>query len=73
MMMRSGRIRRAFRTQSRVVTYETEADTSIPVGPGNLIGRGSLSYMPGVPDGDAVYDQIVAARAAALRKVGRTP
>lgn len=42
---------------SRVVTYETEADTSIPVGPGNLIGRGSLSYMSGVPAGKYVFEE----------------
>jgi hypothetical protein len=44
-------------TQSRIVTYEVEADTSVPVGPGNFIARGSLSYITGVPDGQYVFEE----------------
>lgn len=43
--------------QSRVVTYETEADSSIPIGPGNLLLRGSLSYMTGIPQGKWVFEE----------------
>ncbi|MBX3228915.1 MAG: hypothetical protein KIT84_41710 [Labilithrix sp.] len=42
---------------SRALTYEVELDTSIPVGPGNVIGRASLSYVTGVPDGKYVFEE----------------
>jgi hypothetical protein len=38
-------------------TYETELDMSIPVGQGNIVGRGSLSYVTGVPDGQDVFEE----------------
>jgi hypothetical protein len=40
-----------------IVTYETELDSSIPLGPGNLLARGSLSYITGVPTGKYVFEE----------------
>jgi hypothetical protein len=42
---------------AHAVTYEAEVDLAIPAGPGDIIGRGSISYMTGVPDGDDVFDE----------------
>ena len=42
---------------AQVVTYETEADSSIPLGPGNLLLRGSLSYLTNVPNGKYVFEE----------------
>ncbi len=43
--------------QATAVTYEAEVDLSIPVGPGSIIGRGSLSYVTGVPNGQDVFEE----------------
>jgi hypothetical protein len=40
-----------------VLTFETEIDTSIPVGPGNVLARGSVSYVMGVPEGWEVFEE----------------
>lgn len=40
-----------------MVTYETEADLSLPLGPGNLLARGSVSYVTNVPDGFNVFEE----------------
>lgn len=40
-----------------ITTLETEANFSIPAGPGTIIGLASLSYIPKVPDGDLVYEE----------------
>ena len=42
---------------AQVITYETEADSSVPIGPGNLVMRGSLSYITNVPDGKYVFEE----------------
>jgi hypothetical protein len=42
---------------AQVITYETEADSSIPIGPGNLVLRGSLSYITNVPEGKYVFEE----------------
>ncbi len=42
-----------------LTTLETEANFSIPLGPGALIGLASVSYIPGVPNGDVVYEEIL--------------
>jgi hypothetical protein len=42
---------------ARVVTYEAEMDTSFPVGPGNVLARGSVSYVTGVPEGQAAFEE----------------
>jgi hypothetical protein len=44
-------------TVSQVITYETEADSSIPIGPGNLVLRGSASYLTNVPNGKYVFEE----------------
>jgi hypothetical protein len=44
-------------TPASATTYEGEVDLSIPLGPGNIIGRGSLSYVTGVPSGDDVFEE----------------
>ncbi len=38
-------------------TYEGEVDLSIPLGPGDVIGRGSISYVTGVPSGDELFEE----------------
>jgi hypothetical protein len=42
---------------TRVTTYEAELDVSVPVGPGNLLARGSVSYLTGVPDDQAAFEE----------------
>jgi hypothetical protein len=44
-------------TKARTLTYEAELDMSIPFGPGNILGRGSVSYVTGVPDGQSVFEE----------------
>jgi hypothetical protein len=43
--------------QATATTYEAEMDLSIPVGPGNIVGRASVSYVTGVPDGQEVFEE----------------
>jgi hypothetical protein len=38
-------------------TYEAEVDLSIPAGPGDIVGRGSVSYVTGVPSGQDVFEE----------------
>jgi hypothetical protein len=38
-------------------TYEVEMDLSLPLGPGAVVGRGSGSYVTGVPAGDDVFEE----------------
>lgn len=45
------------KARSFITTLETEANFSIPIGPGIVIGLASLSYIPKVPDGDLVYEE----------------
>jgi len=42
---------------SRVLTFEAELEASLPAGPGDLIGLGSISYVTGVPDGQLVFEE----------------
>jgi hypothetical protein len=44
-------------TKSKVLTYEAELDLSIPLGPGNILGRGSVSYVTGVDDDHEVFEE----------------
>jgi len=44
-------------TSATAITYEAEMDLSIPVGPGNIVGRGSVSYVTGVPGGQEVFEE----------------
>jgi hypothetical protein len=43
--------------QATATTYEAEVDLSIPVGPGDIVGRGSISYVTGVPAGQDVFEE----------------
>jgi hypothetical protein len=45
------------RGAAKVVTLETEADLSLPLGPGNILARGSVSYVTNVPDGFNVFEE----------------
>jgi hypothetical protein len=42
---------------SRVLTFEAELEASVPAGPGDIIGLGSVSYVTGVPDGQYVFEE----------------
>jgi hypothetical protein len=42
---------------ARTLTYESELDLSLPVGPGVVLGRGSASYVTGVPEGQEVFEE----------------
>lgn len=42
---------------SATLTYEAELDMSIPLGPGRLLARGSVSYVTGVDDDRAVFEE----------------
>lgn len=43
--------------QAQVITYEVEADSRIPIGPGDLVLRGSVSYIDGVPKGQYAFEE----------------
>ena len=42
---------------SRVLTFEAEFEASVPAGPGDIIGLGSVSYVTGVPKGELVFEE----------------
>lgn len=42
---------------ARTVTWETELDLSLTLGPGALLLRGSASYVTGVPDGKDAFEE----------------
>ena len=42
---------------SRVLTLEAEFEASVPAGPGDIIGLGSISYVTGVPTGQYVFEE----------------
>ncbi len=42
---------------SRVITFEAEAEASVPVGPGDIIGLGSVSYVTNVPDKQLAFEE----------------
>jgi len=42
---------------ARIVTYEVEAEFSVPGGPGDFIGLASGSYVTNVPDGMYVFEE----------------
>jgi hypothetical protein len=44
-------------SKANTLTYEAELDFSIPVGPGALLGRGSVSYVTGVPANQSVFEE----------------
>ena len=43
--------------RANTLTWETEADASIPAGPGAILLRGSLSYVTGVPEGHSAFEE----------------
>lgn len=42
---------------ARTLTYEAELDASVPLGPGALLARGSVSYVTGVPRDMSVFEE----------------
>jgi len=42
---------------SRVLTFEAEIEASVPAGPGDIVGLGSISYVTGVPSGQLVFEE----------------
>lgn len=42
---------------ARVITYEAEAEFSVPAGPGDIVALGSFSYVTGVPEGQYVFEE----------------
>jgi hypothetical protein len=44
-------------SRARTLTYEAELDASIPLGPGALLARGSVSYVTGVPADMSVFEE----------------
>jgi hypothetical protein len=42
---------------ARVITFETEVEASVPIGPGDVIGLGSLSYLTNVPENQLVFEE----------------
>ena len=49
-------LERDFGTKATTVTHEAELDVSLPAGPGNILLRGSVSYVTGVPDDKLVFE-----------------
>ena len=42
---------------ARLITFEAELEASLPAGPGDVIGLGSLSYVTNVPDGQLAFEE----------------
>ena len=42
---------------ARLVTLESELEFSLPAGPGDIVGLGSLSYVTNVPAGQRVFEE----------------
>jgi hypothetical protein len=42
---------------AQVITGEAEAEFSIPAGPGDIVGLGSISYVANVPKGQLVFEE----------------
>ena len=43
--------------KAKTLTYEAELDMSLPLGPGALLGRASVSYVTGVPADQSVFEE----------------
>jgi hypothetical protein len=43
--------------RATTLTYEAELDASLPLGPGDLLARGSISYVTGVPSNQEVFEE----------------
>ena len=66
---------------AQVVTLEAESEFSVPAGPGDIIGLGSVSYVGNVPKGQLVFEETLRvivdpplvwrARAGYLVRVGK--
>jgi hypothetical protein len=50
-------LERSVSTLARTLTWEAELDLSASLGPGNVLLRGSASYVTGVPDGQYVFEE----------------
>jgi hypothetical protein len=44
-------------TPATTLTFEAEVDLSAKLGPGLILGRGSISYVTGVPEDEAVFEE----------------
>jgi hypothetical protein len=44
-------------TPATTLTFEAELDLSAKLGPGLILARGSASYVTGVPEGEAVFEE----------------
>jgi len=42
---------------ARIITLEAEFEASVPAGPGDIIGLGSVSYVTNVPEGQYVFEE----------------
>jgi hypothetical protein len=42
---------------ARLFTWEAEVETSLPVGPGDVVGLGSVSYVTNVPSGQLAFEE----------------
>jgi hypothetical protein len=43
--------------KAKILTYEAELDINIPLGPGSLLARGSVSYVTGVDKNHAAFEE----------------
>jgi hypothetical protein len=43
--------------KAKTLTYEAELDLSIPAGPGSILARGSVSYVTGVDEDHAIFEE----------------
>jgi hypothetical protein len=50
-------LERATTNPAHTITWESELDLSAELGPGNLLLRGSVSYVTGVPHGERVFEE----------------
>lgn len=44
-------------TKANTLTYEAELDAAVPLGPGTVLVRGSVSYVTGVPNDQSVFEE----------------
>ncbi len=43
--------------QQKILTYEAELDSTIPLGPGAVVLRGTVSYVTNVPNGEYAFEE----------------
>jgi hypothetical protein len=52
-------LERSFGKPAHVVTWESELDLTAPLGPGEVLLRGSVSYVTDVPKGERVFEEML--------------